>query len=887
VEVVSVKLTRIWLPALLALLAISAAFPSGQASRFDESFFERLAWRNLGPFRAGGWTTDVAVPDAPVRSHLYTFYVGTRNGGVWKTTNNGTTFEPVFDKQAALSIGALAVAPSNGNIVWAGTGESYNARSSYSGNGIYKSADAGKTWTHMGLADTHHIARVLVDPKNPDIVYVAAMGHLFSTNDERGVFKTTDGGKTWQKSLFVNAATGAIDLVMNRRDPGTLYAATYEKVRTAWDFDSGGPGTGIYKTTDAGKSWTRLGGGLPAGRLGRIGLDIYQAKPATLYAIVENANLRKPTDAELAADKDRPRPPERVIGNEIYRTDDGGRTWRKTHDDKTVVGSKAAYSFNMIRIDPGNPNHILITSDTIPSSEDGGRTWLDTNWPPKRMFARGFGDVRNIWWDPQNPERIVMVSDGGLHISYDGGRTTDHYLNLPTDEFYAIDADMEDPYNVYGGLQDHDSWRGPSNGWSGSVTIADWITVGTGDGMYNRVDQTDSRWLYNTSQFGDHQRVDQKTRTRTNILPKRTKGQPPFRWNWNTPIVISPHNSMTIYTGAQVLLRSLDRGDTWQEISPDLTTNDAAKQFGRGNIQFCTITTISESPAAPGVIWIGTDDGRVQVTRNGGAAWTDVTEPIARAGGPSGRWVSRVFASSRDAGTAYVAKSGFRNDDFKPYLYRTTDFGGTWTSIAANLPDQPINVVVEDRKNGSLLFAGTDAGVFVSIDAGARWIWMRGNMPNVPVHDMLVHPRENDLIVGTYGRGIWIADVSVLQQVDEKVLGDDVHLFDIEPRTPFNDSGWGNYDLYGDRVHFTPNEPNAISVNYYLREKTDTKVTVKVSDLSGKLVRTLEGTSQKGLNTVQWNMRDDDRRGVPDGRYVVTLAVGARAMAKTAVIRPR
>jgi photosystem II stability/assembly factor-like uncharacterized protein len=882
-----VRTSRTCVLALLAALAIGFSSPSGQQSRFNESFFEHLAWRNLGPFRAGGWMTDIAVPDAPARSHLYTFYVGTRNGGVWKTTNNGTTFEPVFDKQPALSIGAVSVAPSNENIVWVGTGEAYSARSSYSGNGIYKSIDAGKTWTHVGLSETHHVARILVHPKNPDIVYVAAMGHLFGTNEERGVFKTVDGGKSWQKTLYVDANTGAIDLVMNRRDPDTLYAATYEKTRTAWDLDIGGPGSGIYKTTDGARKWSKLAGGLPAGRLGRIGLDIYQANPNTLYAIIENANPRKPTEAEAAADKGRPRPPERVIGNEVYRTDDGGKTWRKTHDDKTVIGSKAAYSFNMIRINPGNPNHILITSDTMPSSEDGGKTWLDTNWPPKRMFARAFGDVRNVWWDPQNPERIMMVSDGGLHISYDGGRTTDHYLNLPVDEFYAIDADMEDPYNVYGGLQDHDSWRGPSNGWSGSVTIADWVTVGTGDGMYNRVDQTDSRWLYNTSQFGDHQRVDQKARTRTSILPKRAKGQPPLRWNWNTPIVISPNNSTTIYTGAQVLLRSLNRGDLWQEISRDLTTNDAAKQFGRGNLQFCTITTISESPVTPGVLWVGTDDGKVQVTRNGGVEWTDLTEAIARPGGPAGRWVSRVLASNHDAGTAYVAKSGFRNDDFRPYLYRTTDYGLTWTSIAANLPDQPVNVIVEDRRNRNLLFAGTDAGVFVSIDAGSRWTWMKGNMPNVPVHDMIVHPRENDLIAGTYGRGIWIADVSVLQQIDEKVLADEVRLFDIEPRTPFIDTGWGNYDLYGDRIHSTPNEPNAIIVNYYLREKTDVKVSIKISDPAGTLIRALDGTGEKGVNSVAWNMRDVERRSVPEGRYVVTLVVGARELTTTAVIRHR
>jgi photosystem II stability/assembly factor-like uncharacterized protein len=880
--------TRLRLAALLALAVIAAgsSSTSGQQPRFDESFVDRLTWRNLGPFRAGAWMTDVAVPETPVRAHLYTFYVGTRNGGVLKTTNNGTTFEPVFDQQDNLSIGAVALAPSNPNIVWVGTGEAYSARSSNPGNGVYKSADAGRTWTHMGLRESQHIARILIHPANPEIVFVAAMGRLFSTNEERGVFKTIDGGKTWHKVLFVDSRTGAIDLVMNRRDPKVLYAATYDKTRTAWDLDIGGPGSGIHKSVDGGRTWTRLAGGLPTGRLGRIGIDLYQANPSIIYAVIENASLRQPTEAEAEADKDRPKPPERVIGNEVYRSDDAGRTWRKTHDAKIAPGSKAAYSFNVIRIDPGNPNHVLLTSDTIPNSDDGGKTWQDMNWPPKRMFPKAFGDVRNIWWDPQNPERILMLSDGGLHISYDGGKTTDHFLNIPVDEVYALDADMEDPYNVYVGLQDHESWRGPSNGWSGSVTIADWVTVGTGDGMYNRVDQTDSRWLYNTSQFGDHQRVDQKTRTRAGIAPRRPKGLPPYRWNWNTPIVISPHNSLTVYTGAQVLLRSLNRGDSWQEMSPDLTTNDAGTQFGRGNLQFCTITTISESPVAPGVVWIGTDDGKVQVTRDGGAAWTDATAGIAKAGGPADRWVSRVFASHHDAGVAYVTKTGFRNDDFRPYVVKTTDFGATWTSISANLPGRPVNVVVEDRKNRSLLFVGTDGGVFASIDGGARWVRMKGGMPDVPVHDMIVHPRENDLIAGTYGRGIWITDVSVLQQLTDQVLGEDVHLFDVEPRTPRNESGWGNYDLYGDRVHSTPNEPNGLVVNYYLREKTDAKVTLRVATPSGQLVRLLDGSAAAGLNSVVWNLRDQNRRETGPGQYVVTVVVGAREWVTSSTVRP-
>jgi photosystem II stability/assembly factor-like uncharacterized protein len=879
------KLSRRVLSASTALLLLFAVSPSGQDARFTDVFFQRLTWRNLGPFRTGAWTTAIAVPEAPLTSHLYTFYVGTRNGGVWKTTNNGTTFEPVFDGQPSLSIGAIEVAPSDENTVWVGTGEAYQARSSYSGDGVYKSTDAGKTWTNMGLRESHHVARIVIHPKNPNVVYVAAMGHLYSTNPERGLFMTEDGGKTWKKSLFVDDRTGVIDLVMSRKDPKVLFAATYELTRKPWDLDIGGPGSGIWKTTDGGRNWTKLGGGLPAGRLGRVGIDLYQANPNILYAIIENANLRKPTDQEAKRDADRPKPGEFVVGNEVYRTDDGGRTWKKTHDDTISIGSKAAYSFNILRVDPGEANHVAVISDAMPNSSDGGKTWQGTSWPPKGMFVKAFGDFRALWWDQQNPNRILVGSDGGFYISYDRGKTTDHYMNLPVGEFYAIDADMADPYNLYGGMQDHDSWKGPSNSWSGEVNVADWITVGTGDGMYNRVDPTDSRWLYNTSQFGDHKRVDQTQRTMTDIMPRRAKGQPTLRWNWNTPLVLSPHNPQILYTGAQVLLRSLNRGDTWQEISPDLTTDDATKTFGRGNIQFCTITTISESPLTAGVIWIGTDDGKVQVTRTNGTNWADVTAAMEKAGGLRDAWVSRVFASSHEPGTAYVSKNAYRQDDFKAYLFKTTDYGATWVSLSRGLPDQPINVVWQDRQNPRLLIVGNDKGVWVSIDEGARWVRMQGNMPNVPVHDLLVHPREHDLIVGTYGRAMYVTDVSVLQQLDEKALTEDIHLFDIEPRSPFQASGWGNYDFYGDRHITTPNEPNAVTINYYLRDAQERKVSITIADLSNRLLRTITGTSLQGLNTVRWDMTDSGDKLQPRGDYVVTVEIDGRKFARTARIR--
>jgi photosystem II stability/assembly factor-like uncharacterized protein len=872
--------------AVLATLALSTrTLAGGDAvdARRVESLLEAFTFRNLGPFRAGAWISAIAVPEAPERAHLYTFYVGARTGGVWKTTNNGTTFEPIFEGQPVSAIGALAVAPSNPDIVWVGTGDANSARSSYSGDGVYKSTDGGRTWRHMGLADSHHIASIRIHPRNPDIVYVAAMGHLFSRNEERGLFKTTDGGRTWTKVLYVNDRTGVIDLVMHPRDPDTLYAATYEKERRPWHFDPGGPGSGIHKTTDGGRTWRRLTAGLPQGKIGRIGLDIYRRNPSILYAVVENANERPPTEEEAKQDRERGvAPAPRAIGNQVFRSDDGGLTWRQMSRDADEVGSKAAYSFNKIRIDPSNDQRIFVTSDALVTSEDGGRTWSGLTWRTRKAFPRMFGDVRDIWIDPRNPDRILLGTDGGVQVSYDGGRTSDYYHNLPLGEVYAVAVDMEDPYRIYAGLQDHEHWRGPVNSWSGRVTIEDWVTVGTQDGMYVQVDPADSRWVYTTYQFGGHRRLDQQRMEQTNIEPTRAAGAPPLRFNWTPPLVISPHNPRILYTGAQVLLRSLDRGDHWQEISPDLTTNDEARIALTGpSIRFCTITTISESPVTPGILWVGTDDGKVQVTRDGGATWVDRTGALAAAGAPADLWVSRVFASPHEAGTAFVAKTGFRADDFRPFLFKTTDFGATWAPLAAGLPDRPVNVVWQDRRNAALLFAGTDGGVYVSLDGGSAWARMPG-VPRVPVHDLLVHPREQDLVVGTYGRGLFVADVTVLQELTPAVLSAEAHLFGVEPKPQRRMRALGNYHLYGDRYLETPNEPVALVLTYLLREAQSEKARIRVRDLEGREVRTLEGPAAAGLNRVLWHMDDDKERPVPAGEYVISVEVAGRTLVQRA-----
>jgi len=887
---------------ILAVLLLVSSLAAFEQAVPGADVFGSFPFRALGPYRAGSWVTAFAVPDFPAEAHLYTLYVGTRNGGVWKSVNNGTTFEPIFDAQESLSIGDVTLAPSNPDIVWVGTGEAYCARSSNKGDGVYKSVDAGKTWQNMGLKDSHHIARILVHPTNPDIVYVASMGHLFTKNEERGVFKTTDGGRTWRKVLYINDGVGVIDLALSLKNPDTLYAAAYEKVRTRWTYTPGGPGSGIYKTTDGGEKWTKLAGGLPSGRIGRIGFDIYQKNPNLLVAIVENGNVRPPTAEEIERAKRQGREARpRTYGGEVYRTEDGGATWKKMNADDTAEAfDKAPYSFNQLRLDQNDPDKIYVTAQSLANSTDGGRTWHGLFWPSDGVFQSAFGDWRCLWVDPQNSNRLIFGSDGGVNISYDQGKTCHHAYNIPLGEIYALGVDMDDPYNIYAGFQDHDSWKGPSRGWSGAITLADWVTVGGGDGMYNCIDPTDSRWLYNNLQMGNMTRLDQKLGVVTPITPRRERGKEALRFNWTPPIALSPHNPAIVYTGAQVLFRSLDRGDHWTEISPDLTTNDKSRQGGEGYVPFCTMTTISESPVTPGVIWVGTDDGKVQLTKNGGVTWTDMTAKIAAAGAPAGMWVSRVLASPHAAGTAFVTKNGFREDIDTAHVYKTVDFGETWTSLSAGLPEKPVEVIIQDRKNPDLLFVGTDRGVFVSIDGGLHWTSFKNNMPWVEVTDMVIHPRENDLVVGTYGRGLYITDITPLQELDAKVLAANVHLFAIKPTVQRVEGAISNYQLLGDSHLIAPNEPNAVTIHYYLKTKPAGKVKITVTTPFGEAVNELEGTAEPGLNRVHWDMTKKAEGGGPmrmmrraadrwvePGEYVVTLEVDGTKLSRKAVIPKR
>jgi photosystem II stability/assembly factor-like uncharacterized protein len=821
---------------------------------------DAIRFREIGPTAQGGRYVEFAV----VESNPRIFYAASATGGLWKTVNNGISYTSVFDNQPDFAIGAVALAQSRPDVVYLGTGEPNNSRSTYGGNGMYKSVDAGKTWTKAGLPNAGRIGRIVVHPKNPDIVFVAASGHLYSENPDRGVYRSTDGGKSWTKTLdhkVDGRAIGAIDIAMDPVNPNVLYAATYDKVRKPWTFGEGGPGSALFKSTDAGASWRQMTSGLPTGMLGRIGLSIARSDPKTVYAVIENANSRT-----IAADERRKRLAQGFgdgsIGDELYRSDDAGATWRKVAPPEVPTppagaapaqgggrgggrggwqGGGPPYYYGQIRVDPKDKEHVYLLSVGVTHTTDGGKTWSSP-------FSFG-GDNHALWINPADSDHLLLGHDHGMGVSFDAGRTWLSPDNKPLAQFYAIGYDMEQPYNVYGGMQDNGSSRGPSTmKGGGSIPFEAWYRVGGGDGFYNVVDPTDSRWLYNESQFGNIQRMDQRTGQARSIRYSRPQGGEALRFNWSAPILLSPHNPEVVYHGANVLLRSSNRGDTWTEISPDLTKNLPERQRGSGNIQYATITTVDESPVIAGVIWVGTDDGNVQLTRNGGKAWTNVADKI---GGHPGHWVSRVIASHHDAATAYATITGYRADDFKPYVWKTTDYGATWTSIAGNLPNEAINVIREDRRNPNLLFIGTDYGVHASLDGGKTWQRMKNGITTNPVHDLAIHPRENELIVGTHGRGIFIADISGLQALTPAVLSAAAHLAPIVPTVQH---------VAGLRptvasINFNGQSREAgVHINYYLKAATN-NVTVRVYDGARLIAETTNAPGRAGLNTVRWTMQ--------------------------------
>ena len=849
----------------------------------EKNLIKDFKWRNIGPANMIGRISDFEALESDFTQVL----VASASGGVWKSVNAGTTWEPIFDKYGSASIGDVAFFQKNPNIIWVGTGEECPRNSIAWGDGIYKSTDGGKTFTNMGLETTHSIAKILTHPADPNIVFVAAAGHTWGYSGDRGLFQTVDGGKTWKKltnGLPDDGKTGAIDLVMHPTDSNILYVGFWQRVRQPWRFDSGGPNSGIYKSTDSGKTWKKLEKGIPTGDLGKIGLAISRSNPNVLMAVVEHSYQPSRTIREGQTQKPNPDYTNmKKLGTGIYRSEDSGESWKYMNRSNI-----RPFYYSHIYINPFDDKLVYYLTTTMYYSEDGGKT-LKT--------IRGLHpDFHTMWLDPTNKNRFYVGQDGGAAITHDGGKTWILFDNLCVTQFYAVSADTRDPYYVYGGMQDNGTWTGPSMSREGKILTDSWYNIGGGDGFYTQNDPTDWRIAYCEGQGGNISRVNVETRQATRIRPSQQntynwkehvpassreqsgaqaqqeqrgmeRRRSPFRFNWSSPILISPHNPRTVYFGGNHLFKSVNRGDNWQIISPDLSTNDPDKHSKptggitldqTGAETHCTITSISESPITPGLIWVGTDDGNVQLTQNDGDSWVNVCKNVP--GDPEGIWVSRVEASHFDKGTCYLTFDGHRSDNFKPYVFKTSDFGKTWTNISAYLPDGgPVYVIREDLKNKDLLFVGTEFAVFFSIDGGKSWTKFNLNMPTVAFHDLYIHPRDNDLIAGTHGRGIWILDdISPLQQASNKVLSAEAFVFENEkPGTQWLNLSRGGYGR-GNLFFAGENPPIGACVNFYLKDKQSNPISVEITDATGELKTTYTLKDAKaGINRLMWDMQFD------------------------------
>lgn len=732
----------------------------------ENSPFKEMSWQHLGPTNVSGRCTDIAVV-TPKGKH-YTIYVATASGGVWKTDNEGTIWEPIFDQEASTSIGDVTLAPSDDQIIWVGTGEPNIFRSSMAGSGVYKSTDGGKTWQHMGLTDTHTIARIVIHPENPDIVYVAASGHEWTDNAERGVYKTVDGGETWSKVLYINDRTGAIDLVMDPSDPEALYAATWQRIRLKWNDPRNFEGykeSGIFRTTDAGMNWIPINNGLPEPKYrGRIGIDVARSNPNVIYAFVDNYEISRAADPGDVDSYGRPSSGY-IKGAAVFRSDDKGENWKLMsgldEEMKTYMERHSAtygWVFGQMRVNPNDENTIYTMGLALNVSNDGGKTF--------RRLEGMHGDHHGLWIDPDNSDYIVNVNDGGIVISYDRGETWRQFThNLPVCQFFNINYDMDNPFRVYGSMQDHGSFRGVVDLSQGrdKIPAVEFERAPGGEGSSHAIDPTDPNIVYSAGFYGHIDRTDLKIPGRegaTPILPIIYENEPRLRGQWVAPFIISPHNPSIIYHGMQYLFRSRDRGDTWERISPDLSYNIKSEL---GDIPYQTLFSISESPLKFGLIYVGTDDGNVHVTKDSGKNWQEIMNGL-----PYKKWASRIVASAFDLGTAYLTQNGKRDDDFAAYVWKSSDYGKTWQDISKGIPLGPVNVIREDPSDKNILYVGTDIGVYISKDAGATWDVLGGNLPSTFVHDLIIHPRDNIIVIATHGRGLWAMDAEPINKKEER-----------------------------------------------------------------------------------------------------------------------
>ncbi len=860
----------------------------------ESSLVKNIKFRNVGPVVMSGRVTDLDInPLDPAE-----FYVAYASGGLWHTTNNGITFTSVFDNQAVMTLGDIAVDWKE-NIIWAGTGENNSSRSSYSGTGIYKSTDHGKTWEHMGLTDTHHTGRIILHPENPDILWVAAIGHLYSPNPERGVYKSLDGGKTWEKTLYIDENTGVIDLTIDPLNHDILYACTWTRTRRAWNLTESGEGSGIYKSIDGGINWEKISGGnsgFPEGEgTGRIGLDIFPGNSNILYAFLDNnfhrekeeekkdkltkddlramskedfLNLPEDKIADFLKENDFPinytvktviemvRNDEikpralavyledensllfdtPIIGAELYRSDDGGETWRKTHENALEgLVYTYGYYFGEVRVSPFNADEVYLLGVPLIMSKDGGKSFEALS--SENLHA----DHHALWINPSREGHLIDGNDGGVNISYDKGKTWYKANVPPVGQFYSVNFDNAEPYNVYGGLQDNGVWYGPStydpgNAWH-QRGRDDYKSIGGGDGMQVEVDLRDNETVYSGSQFGFYYRYNKKTGERTPIKPKHKLGERPLRFNWETPIHLSRHNQDILYYGANRLFRSLNQGEDLEPISGDLTNGGK-----KGNVSYGTLTSIHESPIKFGLIYTGSDDGLVHITKDGGNTWTNISEGL-----PEKMWISQVYASHHKEGRVYVSMNGYRWDHFEAYVFLSEDYGQTWKNISQGLPAEPVNVIKEDPHKENMIYVGTDHSVYFSTNAGENYMIFSSGLRDAPVHDLAIHPEEKDLIVGTHGRSVFIADLEeiyALDSIKEKTL----YLFDIKKIK--SSAQWGR--KWND--YYPAMEPET-EIAWY--SKHEGKVKIEILTEKGQLLKLIESRSDKGLNYKTYNLDID------------------------------
>lgn len=869
------------LAALALLLALAAAAfaetPKPAAPKpveLDAKLFKGLALRSIGPPNMGGRISDFAA----VEKSPGTYFVATGTGGLFKTTNRGTTWSAVFEKEAVASIGAVAVWQKNPAVVWVGTGEANSRNSSSWGRGVYRSTDGGASWTCMGLEATSAIGRVVCDPNDSNTVFVAALGRLWGENAERGVYRTRDGGRSWQQVLKVDARTGAVDVAIDPTNPRHLWAAMYARRRTPWSYTGTGESGGIWRSTDGGDTWTKCTAGLPK-RTGRIGLDVWRKNPRVVYAVVESDEGGRLSEFEEAS---------RAGG--LFRSDDAGATWTRL----SPFAPRAFY-FSQVRVQPDDSTRVYLLGTDLYWSDDGGVTI-------KAGGARNLHpDCHAMWIDPADGRHVLLGTDGGVFESFDRIATWQFVDNLAIGEFYNLAYDFREPfYRVYGGLQDNQSWGGPSRttfeadnfgeGAVGGIARDDWYLLGGGDGFHVAVDPTNPNLVWYESQGGELVRQDLVSGRQRYCRPSNNEGEPVHRFNWNAPFLLSPHDPSVLWLGGQYVFKLTERGDRWERVSPDLSTADPRRMVtgGSGAETHCTIVALAESPVKAGVLWAGTDDGKVWVSTTGGGAWTDLTANVR--GVPAGLYVSRLEASHHDAGTAYLSYDGHRSDVFAPYVFVTRDFGRTWTSIAGDLPkDHPVKVVREDVQNPNLLFAGTEFGLFVSLDGGRKWLAWKHGLPTVAVDDIQVHPRERDLLVGTHGRSVYVLDgLQLLEQWNARSLEDTVQF--AAPR-----AAWAYYPRvlggkWGQRDWLGRNPPFGAWFDYFLPREIEGGVTIAIADSAGRAVRSLTGPGEAGFHRVVWDLvagepRERVRRQewvgqpqyVPAGTYRVTLGAGKAA----------